>query len=783
LSAQYLVRPWVNGTATSANSTAFDGYLMNDSKEYVFSYTTQGHSELVPPTTFTSDALFGTNACPINRPGTLTPFVADDCNRIAFDFALGAQYAPSTWDTTKQPWPARFAGSGQLPTSAFGGVYHSTPAIATPPGALLRDDSYQSFVQQYGTSYTTYNNVAESRHTVLYVATIDGVMHAFGVDYNPTDNYTFNGTHDPTGKGNEMWAFVPPATTTHLLDGFPAAQTPILDGSPVVKDTIYQRTTVGAGSDWHTSLVSGFGGVGSIGTGGYYALDVTDPDIGRHASSGTEVDPVHSTSNSGTPPYMNTTTGLPQGPHFLWQLTGDPYLFGKYSATPAITQILMDPGDGIKREIGVVILPGGGTDLANSTVTCPRLAKITPNALPADSSYDEQPNVRQWQGGCNATRGRTLVIARLDTGEIIRVFGNYNVTGNLDLPSPSASPKWAPYTADSGNSGTNAAHYPYMGRVTQANFDSPITGTPVPYPSDVGSDALRIFVGDADGMMWRVDVSDPNPVNWYVEPFWDSMNLKIQGTSALANHTTGDVWGNSRQPIVGAPSLSIGRTGNVILNFATGDVNQVGNSTGLPNYVFSVGELADASTGKLKASVNWWKVLPNPGELVSGPSAVFDGTYYFATYVPNSTSNLCSHGEAFLWGMDYQAAASSTLQATTSPPDPPSFGGGPKLLDSTSTQVQVLDTGSAAILPGIAVTNTAACAQTETVTDYYTGSTRYDLTNSSPATYSVSALIGQNGAAGGGSSGGAAKVSQYNYTMASGVRTMTLIDSWASIVE
>ena len=63
-------------------------------------------------------------------------------------------------------------------------------------------------------------------------------------------------------------------------------------------------------------------------------------------------------------------------------------------------------------------------------------------------------------------------------------------------------------------------------------------------------------MGDQDGTIWRLDVSDPNPNNWFVEPFIDAYNTKVQSSTAAAALA-------NRAPIVRAPSLSIGRDGNV----------------------------------------------------------------------------------------------------------------------------------------------------------------------------------------------------------------------------
>ena len=90
-----------------------------------------------------------------------------------------------------------------------------------------------------------------------------------------------------------------------------------------------------------------------------------------------------------------------------------------------------------------------------------------------------------------------------------------------------------------------------------------------------------------------------------------------------------------------APSLSIGRDGNVTLNFGTGDTNFIGTATN-QNYAYAVEEVAPQLVGssavRLLASLDWWLPFPTAGEMITGPASVFDGGYYFATFRPSGGS-------------------------------------------------------------------------------------------------------------------------------------------------
>ena len=202
------IRPWVNGSSgTTATSIAYDGYTMYDGIEYGYSYKTSGASAITSTfnNTVTPDVFFP-SGCTYKQPGSATAFSTSDCETIALGFALGMQNPPTTWNTSLSPYPTRYYSPGSVPPTSgpFGGIFHSTPAIETPPSSLLRDDSYQAFTQSYTSGYTTYQTNAEPRHTVLYVATIDGLLHAFGVDYNPSDIRTRSSAPPMRAKGERM---------------------------------------------------------------------------------------------------------------------------------------------------------------------------------------------------------------------------------------------------------------------------------------------------------------------------------------------------------------------------------------------------------------------------------------------------------------------------------------------------------------------------------------------------------------------------------------------------
>jgi type IV pilus assembly protein PilY1 len=664
----------------------------------------------------TPDALSLTGtSCPYNPSGggaakNLTPAL---CRDMVLDFTFAQPFGSNPGDF---PFVTRVG-------NAFGDVFHATPAVVGPPASLLTDDSYIGFRATYAT-----------REQIVYVATNDGLLHAFWADETKLEN-------------NERWALLPPAVMPTLLKAYPANHLFLLDGAPIVKDVVWDRPLANHGdaTAWHTMLVAGFGPAQA----GYYAVDVTNPATAGMATG----------SVPGDPP--------PKGPVFRWQLTKMPGtnapLFGARSATPAITSVFVDPGDGNgAREIGVAILPGG-QDSAPATVSgggvaqCARATKATDSA--PVNAYQARTSVRCWgtpaAGQVPATTdsvvGRSVSVVRLDTGEILRVFMRA-----ADVPA---------------NDTLLAAK-----RITDTPLDSPMIGTPVVYPGDVGTDATRAFIGDADGTIWRLDLSDPDPSKWFGDLYLDLYNQAVDKGAAP--------WADG-QPVQLPMVTSLDNAGNVVLHAATGSQDTI-DTTGV-YYAYSITEKLPASSpDKLRASVNWWldptTVTNQPGERVSGPMTVFDGVLYFATYAsapPGSQS--CTSGDARLWGRDF-----------VNPDDPNDLSkGGVRRMQAPAGQPQLNPLPSfiqpdtydttlrGVVIPGVAIRATPACAGVGSSANdqYVAGATHTSTSNfTAPQTqYSLFTQVGAKGA-------GGASTRQYEVPLPTPVAP-TMVDSWAGVLQ
>ncbi|MBX3206952.1 MAG: hypothetical protein KF764_18040 [Labilithrix sp.] len=515
----------------------------------------------------------------------------------------------------------------------LGAIFRANPIVNGPPDGLLRDAGYRAFQARRAT-----------RKPTLFAATTDGILHAF------------KALETAPGAHHELWSFMPPAVLPRLASNYPAGNQILLDGSPVVRDTVWDRALgdldVGAGTTpgakWHTTLVAGLGASG----GGYYAVNVTDADCNSESGStvdecrvdtgarGYQAPAAYDLDEAGAGDYDTGGTTAKRGPHFLWQLTDVEKggandfsrltrrtrdgremvgLFGRTTGTPAITTLQIG-----SRQIGVAILPGGidGPPIKNET--CTRSATATDLAHDLTQGY--RSSVRKWARECStdavamtqhsAVPGRGVTIVRLDTGEIIRHFGRYD-----DIPERIRN------TSD---------------KVIPTPFDSPMIGTPVVYPQTVGAVGQKIFIGDADGTLWRIDVSSTDPSNWKAMLFADL----ILGSTAAES-----------QPIQVTPILSLDPHGALVINAATGDQENLIYRAGERNYIWSILEKRPTDNPAPRAQTQWVETLDN-GQRVTGPMTVFDRTLYFATFAPHVPApGQCENaGVARLWGLHYMEA-------------------------------------------------------------------------------------------------------------------------------
>jgi outer membrane protein assembly factor BamB len=148
-------------------------------------------------------------------------------------------------------------------THRLGAIYHSTPATSSAPSIVYPDVGYRNWIQtKIPAGKYTDKSIVE-RPTVIYVASNDGILHAFHAD-----------------SGIELWGVIP-ATILHRLRSVPdgkdidGSRLFAFDGSPLVQDVqLYRHIEQNeVKAQWMTVLIVGY----RAGGRGYLALDVTNP--------------------------------------------------------------------------------------------------------------------------------------------------------------------------------------------------------------------------------------------------------------------------------------------------------------------------------------------------------------------------------------------------------------------------------------------------------------------------------------------------------------------------
>jgi type IV pilus assembly protein PilY1 len=564
-------------------------------------------------------------------------------------------------------------------------------------------------------SYSLFAAQAAKRPLMLYAATTDGQLHAFKVaPGDPSDAFKVDAL-----ANNELWSFIPPHVLPRILPTY-NQQALLLDGAPVVRDVIFERSETQAiagggpgGATWNTVLLAG----GGVGGGFYYALDITDPSA----------------------------------PRFLWQLATSEGaapvpLFGKATPTPAIATVALRE-NGNTKEVAVAILPGGSAP--QKAGTCPRKASFFPHLKPK-GSFAPRASVRCWgEPGSPAGEvgpARSLTIARLDTGEVIMNFRG---------------------AAGDGPAGLGA-------RSKIVDFDSPLSGIPVPYPAQVGSVADRIYIGDSDGTLWRVNLTSLNPQDWSVELAWDAYSFA--GDAAA-----------TAEPIQTPPVVSTDAVGNPVILFSTGD-QDLFTTNSVKTRVWSITERAVGSD--FLRTENW--VIPfEDGKRVTGAISLFDSVAYFATYSPPvGAGAACSYGHGSIWGVDYvKAWQDDPAQDPALPPYAASPYPQAKYAckqgdagcafppgSTTAGYRYANDQPPGTTVFGVSVTQTPSCVETATFTDSFYG----PYTAFSKTSQGDFQLVYQTG------KGGAATEGAKTNTVTESLpppKQLVRIDSWASVIE
>ena len=383
----------------------------------------------------------------------------------------------------------------------------------------------------------------------------------------------------------------------------------------------------------------------------------------------------------GGPHYFALDVSDPLAPKFMWQFTRPE--MGPTVGRPAMAQVLVRV-DGVLQERGVAILPAGGGELAltGGSGRGWGACSVPPGAARSKTPLTAPGRLKRrcWLG----SQGRGIYIVDIATGEVLREFLGGDIV-------------------------------------------SPITGGVSTFTGEVGAIATRAYTTDADGVLWRLDMSSVNPLRWSFEAVHDLYWADSDLDGADAQDT---------------PVVSTDLYGNVVVMVGTGNMDDLEGTD-----LFRIASVTDGFTINSTGATVWaptlnWELRLQPGEQVVGPMELFDSHLYFSTF--SSTSNprdMCAWGGSKLWGVDYLVPGTRPFGYTTRGAPSP----GPGMVDSAGTPIHFRATSANTIAVGVAIRQAPTCVTGLTEVDPYSAGSRWRTTEVGGGQFSlVSQASGSN---------------------------------------
>ena len=529
-------------------------------------------------------------------------------------------------------------------------IYHSELVVVGPPEASALDDGSSNGQKKdsYYRSQNNYNNFktgsscggpCPTRKEVVFAGANNGIVHAFD-----------------TSNGEELWGFIPPSVIGNL-EKIPSSKANTsnaiygVDGSPVVKD-IYFDDTPNDGSTnprWRTVLLGGLGSGGQ----GLYALDITDINNPKHLFAINQDGSEQVIQHWGSDGFKNEF-GYRSG---SIDAKYDYRKLGETWSTPRIIRIKVSGKDK-----WVAVFGGGYNGAVNPNYGSAvfvmdledegRLLKVI--------DIEDQANVmKNYVFGTVANNTQTefnLASYGLSSYDIncctLKVYGagsiRYAITGdqigttmnNLKLKFDEAPPGGITIKVSMVNKTDIVNSLPADLTVITAD------GT-----SKANYNGALVYATDLEGKITKINLTDQGTL--------------YQTTTLFNAQSTSD---NGRY-IYTRPEATINNDSNLWLYFGTGNTQKLQEqSTSVQNRVYGIKDVnfpnfvslsspGDVSQCKTApdcpggTDLGWYVNLSNYQKLSAEPTVDRDRVY-FPIYEPNSSSNKCNTGIAYLNGYD-----------------------------------------------------------------------------------------------------------------------------------
>ena len=564
------------------------------------------------------------------------------------EYLFGVGSSDTALRDTVVEWVHGAPGSGRE-DQRLGDIYHSTPALVGPLIDDIDDGSYNDW--RIGMGYQQSPDASDNpapnwqlseRPRVIYASSNDGVLHAFLADDYASSTYTM-------AKNLEEFACADGKDAGTELWGFIP---------PMFLDDL-DDMLAGGSKQWY--------GDGSIQVRNLYDVRQFAAEQGGTTNVWRTV--LFLSFRNGGSGMVALDVTNPCKPEFLWQFT-DRNL-GKTYGQPTAAQVFVKGGDnGSGSEVfspsqsrGVILLTGGqGVEAAGA---CP-IGAPPGEMVQADDSTLIIPrtNGRCW-------RDETTVPAEVRHGRMLYFIDM--ITGSL------------------------------IRKLDDTTFPAPLTGAISVYQGDTGTVASSAYTVDADGVLWRIDMSKLNPDDWDAVPLHD-----------LYYDEAADV----AEPTFYPPALSTDNRGRIVILTGTGNIDVLDDATAVNKVVSITEKLSFSGLGAITAvdgRLNW-EIELDPGEQMTGPIELFAGQVFFGTFKSASGTAIdaCPFGGSRIFGLKY-------LDTPGSPGvyDPLLDDGGPTHVIDQSTLPELEN----ALLVGLQVAQAPVCVVTVDVPiiDPFTG--------------------------------------------------------------
>lgn len=548
-------------------------------------------------------------------------------------------------------------------------ILNSNPVVLEPPSRDLPIDSYRA-----------YRELHENRPTMLFVSTLDGLLHGiysgelngpngpsasapvmkvvrrgYSHDNSGSDIPETNGVTNGSISQREAWAYAPELLRKQYAL-FDDRQPNLLDGGLVVRDVrlCHEKAnlnqnqqaclavdtgsnTLAPSEQWRSVLVAGLGQAGS----GYFALDVTRTGMVDAGGEATAPDPIPLWELG--PDWEKRQLEARQGIDFEERFSTGSATIPPPEWNSADRSCLSNAND--VSELDAMSFMGLST-------AEPEIATVILDVKPGQRV---QRPVAIFSAGLSSVSsgndtclrdlraGRAIYVVDLQTGTILRRFVSY-----------------------------------FEG-ATQQRFEAPVSGSPTAYNNTPGTVASRAFAGDTWGRLFRIDMSSPDLTKWRVDLMFDPCDdddLRTDIATKFASNaeiTTGIGACDANRQIFGEaafkPSIALGRDRNIVVTYGLGDRTDISTANKVQAVISLNERLADQGTSNFvnftvdsnPTNTVLWRYILEEGEKLTGEPVIFNKGTYFTTYVEN-LAEPCEAGTSRIYGLDYEGDGSQGVR-------------------------------------------------------------------------------------------------------------------------